>query len=223
MPAGEIGVVIAQVGNPIKIGAKSADFRPEFGNFSNLGAFLDNGGQKGVQRPVLPPGTLVPIHPAAFLVITASRVYGVPVSTHGRRHAGPRRSDAAAVVVRPHPTSSCASPSSRPVDETDMVGVITALEGEPLPAGDIASRLGGFEDVVAMEQAGASDAEIIDVLLGRKNELHNNYQDFQAFLDHGGRIGLQHDPCCTARTCSTRSSSPWRWCRCSWCARARWP
>ena len=24
--------------------------------------------------------------------------------------------------------------------------------------------------------------------------LHNNYQDFQAFLDHGGHIGLQHDP-----------------------------
>ena len=24
--------------------------------------------------------------------------------------------------------------------------------------------------------------------------LHNNYQDFQAFLEHGGKIGLQHDP-----------------------------
>ena len=25
-----------------------------------------------------------------------------------------------------------------------------------------------------------------------KNDVHNNYQDFQAFLDNGGRIGLQH-------------------------------
>ena len=32
------------------------------------------------------------------------------------------------------------------------------------------------------------------MLLGSKNNLHNNYQDFQAFLDHGGKIGLQHDP-----------------------------
>ena len=32
------------------------------------------------------------------------------------------------------------------------------------------------------------------MLLGSKNEAHNNYQDFQAFLDAGGRIGLQHDP-----------------------------
>jgi len=36
--------------------------------------------------------------------------------------------------------------------------------------------------------------EIIAALIGTKNDLHNNYQDFQAFLDNGGRIGLQHDP-----------------------------
>ena len=32
------------------------------------------------------------------------------------------------------------------------------------------------------------------MLLGSKNTLHNNYQDFQKFLDSGGKIGLQHDP-----------------------------
>ena len=37
-------------------------------------------------------------------------------------------------------------------------------------------------------------SQIIETLLGSKNHLHNNYQDFQAFLDHGGHIGLQHDP-----------------------------
>ena len=78
--------------------------------------------------------------------------------------------------------------------------MVTALEGEPLPSGDIASRLGGFEDVAAIEASNAggstttTDAELIDLLLGSKNTLHNNYQDFQAFLDHGGKIGLQHDP-----------------------------
>ncbi|HET9442612.1 MAG TPA: hypothetical protein VFO65_04770 [Acidimicrobiales bacterium] len=41
---------------------------------------------------------------------------------------------------------------------------------------------------------GTTDAELIDSLLGSKNELHNSYQDFQSFLDAGGRIGLQHDP-----------------------------
>jgi len=31
-------------------------------------------------------------------------------------------------------------------------------------------------------------------VLSVKNDVHNNYQDFQTFLDKGGRIGLQHDP-----------------------------
>src|SRR5213082_1363502 len=57
VPAGEIGVVIAQVGEPLPIGAKSAQYKTEFGNFSSLREFVEDGGQKGVQRPVLPPGT----------------------------------------------------------------------------------------------------------------------------------------------------------------------
>ena len=35
VPAGEIGVVIAQVGAPLPIGAKSGVYKPEFGNFSD--------------------------------------------------------------------------------------------------------------------------------------------------------------------------------------------
>ena len=77
VPAGEIGVVIAQVGKPLPIGAKSAAYKPEFENFSSLETFIDGGGQKGVQRPVLTPGTLLPIHPVAFLVVTSRRVYGL--------------------------------------------------------------------------------------------------------------------------------------------------
>src|SRR5678815_787551 len=56
VPAGEIAVVVAQVGRPLPIGAKSARYRAEFGNFSDLAVFIANGGEKGVQRPVLPPG-----------------------------------------------------------------------------------------------------------------------------------------------------------------------
>jgi uncharacterized membrane protein YqiK len=80
VPAGEIGVVIAQVGRPLPIGAKSAEYRSEFGNFTDLAGFLAGGGEKGVQRPVLPPGSLVPIHPVAFLVITSREVFGLPVA-----------------------------------------------------------------------------------------------------------------------------------------------
>jgi len=76
----------------------------------------------------------------------------------------------------------------------DMVGIITVFEGEPLPSGDIASRLGGFEDIEQLEKKGENDARLIETILGSKNNLHNNYQDLQCFLENGGKIGLQHDP-----------------------------
>src|SRR4051812_8223870 len=196
VPAGEIGVVIAQVGDPLPIGAKSAVYRPELANFSNIASFVEHGGQKGVQRPVLPPGTLVPIHPVAFLVLTPQTIYGLPVSpdlvtqsdnsTLTPESFGLTADQLRVVVIAPD-------------GNVDLVGVVTALEGEPLPSGDIASRLGGFEDVAEIEASNAggstttTDAELIDLLLGSKNTLHNNYQDFQAFLDAGGKIGLQHD------------------------------
>src|SRR5215469_8389533 len=74
IPAGQIGVVIAQVGEGLPIGAKSGIYKPEFGNFQSLENFVHSGGQKGVQRQVLPPGTVAPIHPVGFLVVTKSRV-----------------------------------------------------------------------------------------------------------------------------------------------------
>lgn len=189
VPAGEIGVVIAQVGSPLPIGAKSAIYRPEFGNFSKLDVFLRNGGQKGVQRPVLPPGTLVPIHPVGFLILTSRGVFGVPVT---RDLAGKQRLQPESFGLSPdHLRVTVIAPQG----DMDVVGLVTALEGEPLPSGDIASRLGGFADMAAMDSdETATDAEVIEVLMGSKNVLHNNYQDFQRFLDAGGKIGLQHDP-----------------------------
>ena len=199
VPAGEIGVVISQVGNPLPIGAKSATYKKEFGNFSDLRGFVENGGQKGVQRPVLPPGSLLPMHPLGFLVLTRSRVYGVPVSPELRNKMG-RGGELSPAVLGLRPDSlelMRIEPQPRGKDGAtlDVVGIVTTYEGDPLPSGDIASRLGGFADIAKIEREGhASDAQIIESLLGSKNHLHNNYQDFQAFLDHGGRIGLQHDP-----------------------------
>jgi uncharacterized membrane protein YqiK len=195
VPAGQIAVVIAQVGQPLPIGAKSGVYKPEFGNFSNLATFVTGGGQKGVQRPVLPPGTLVPIHPVAFMVLTSGQVYGLPVSPELVH-----RTRATAGVLKPEAFGLTAAQLQvvviAPVGPHDTVGVVTALEGPPLLSGDIASRLGGYDDVVQMENAAGAtnDPEVIEMLLGSKNHLHNNYQDFQLFLDAGGKIGLQHDP-----------------------------
>ena len=189
VPAGEIGVVISQIGERLPTGAKSAVYRPEFGNFTDLGAFVNNGGQKGVQRPVLPPGTLVPVHPVAFLVITATKAYGLPVDRQLLMR-GPLSPEA--FGLQPHQLRVTLI---APQGDQDVVGIVTTLDGAPLPPADIAGRIGGFADIEALEKdPQVSDSELIEKLLGAKNELHNNYQDFQAFLENGGRIGLQHDP-----------------------------
>ena len=198
VPAGEIGVVIAQVGQPLPIGAKSAVYRQEFANFGNLRTFVAAGGQKGVQRPVLPPGSLVPMHPLGFLVVTRSRVYGLPVSPELRAKMGRgAQFTPAALGLQPEQLELVRiepQPRGKDAAVVDMVGIVTTYDGDALPCGDIATRLGGYADIEEIEKGDATDAHVIEALLGSKNNLHNNYQDFQAFLDHGGHIGLQHDP-----------------------------
>ncbi len=201
VPAGQIAVVIAQVGQPPPIGAKSAVYRPEFGNFVAAEAFVVKGGQKGVQRPVLSPGTLAPIHPVAFLVITKPQVFGIPVSYELRKLAvaqGRLTCDAFNLEEKQLDVTRIAPRPTEGGRVVDMIGIVTTLEGQPLPAGDIASRLGGFADIEALEAthgpAAPTDARLSETILGSQNDRHNGYQDFQKFIDLGGKIGLQHDP-----------------------------
>ncbi len=247
VPAGEIGVVIAQVGQSLKEGQKSGIYKPAFGDFSDVRSFVENGGQKGPQRPTLRPGSVAAVHPAAFLVRTASGMYGVPISKEALEKARALPSDRfKQVVIRPQvvvgsdqqeigalhvhdqliqnvekrnvfavdgggrgsssaeQTAPKATPESGSrafedpmrgkVKLVDVIGIVRVHEGPPLEPGDIACRIGGFEDTRKREEAGATDAQLADLIMDSKVKLHDNYQDFQAFLDAGGRIGLQHDP-----------------------------
>lgn len=300
VPSGEIGLVIAQVGQPLPIGAKTGIYKKEFGDFAELRTFVANGGEKGVQRQVLPPGSVVPIHPLGFLVITRSNFYGEPIDPLLRKNLvqakdrllrpyGISEENLVVTVIAPRKIERIENIGKgelgrrheRDDDLVDMIGIVTTLEGPPLPAGDIAGRLDGFADLEGLEariakeqpipesklaeamrlqteaaeklatantarlnarsaakrarqskdrdmlreaderrktadlakyeadqaverankvlaeiasEASKADMELIELLLGSKNKLHNNYQNFQAFLDNGGCIGLQHDP-----------------------------
>jgi uncharacterized membrane protein YqiK len=214
VPAGQIGLVIAQIGQPLPIGAKSAVYTKEFGNLTDLHLFVEGvigpggkkiRGQKGVQRPVLPPGTLAPIHPIAFLVITKPQVYGIPVSEElrGRIRGGNLTFAAFGLAEKQLEVTRIEPRATDSGHVVDMIGVVTTLDGDPLPAGDIASRLGGFRDIEELERQNRTEgkaagpvgnAQLIETILGSKNDQHNSYQEFQMFLDKGGKIGLQHDP-----------------------------
>ena len=194
IPTGEVGLVIAQAGAPLPTGWKSGVYKPVFGQFTDVRTFVAEGGQQGVQRPVLPPGAILPLHPVAFLVLTQSRSFGMPVNAEYRARFGPPLFGLEAEELTLRVIEPLRSDEGGRHTIVDIVGIVETLEGEPLPSGDIACRMGRFDDVRQMEAAGRSDAEIADVLIGNQNERHNNYQDYQKFLDSGGRIGLQHDP-----------------------------
>jgi hypothetical protein len=198
VPAGQIGVVIAQVGKVLPIGAKSAHYDKAFGNFSDVRYFVTHDGQKGVQRPVLSPGASAPVHPVGFLVITKHQVYGIPVDPDLQRQAQRSKLTCEAFGLQPRQLDLVRiepKPLGADGQLVDTIGIVTTFEGDPLGSGDIASRLGGFDDVKQMEsQPSGNDAELIDLMLGGQNYKHNNYQDYQAFLDAGGHIGLQYDP-----------------------------
>jgi len=194
--AGDIGVVIAQIGQSPPIGAKSAKFNPE-AKITDAKMFVDKGGQKGVQRPVLVPGATLPLHPIAFIVLTPDKIYGKPLLPELAKKSNKRDGlspedfglepdDLRVKIIKPE--------LQEDGKITDMIGVVTTLEGDPLPPGDIAGRLGGFQDIADAIKEKRTDSELTELIIGSKNNLHNNYQDFQAFLDKGGKIGLQHDP-----------------------------
>jgi uncharacterized membrane protein YqiK len=184
VPSGQIGVVISQIGLPLEAGWKSGRYKHSFGQFTDIKAFLADGGQKGVQRQVLPPGTVVPIHPVAFLVLTASDVYGVPVIEEYARLARNGRLGVKSFGLEPDAFQLTKIPM-------DQVGIVQTHEGPPLPADAIACRLGGFADIEAIQEK--KDSAIIEALLSSQNDKHNNFQDYQMFLDAGGCIGLQYD------------------------------
>jgi len=195
IPANQIGIVISQIGEPLPTGAKSAVYKKAFGNFENLSTFLGNGGQKGIQRPVLPPGSLLPIHPVAFLVLTKEGIYGVPISDDQMLTCDrPLSVEDFGLKADDLNVTRIETQKDKNGLIRDVCGIVTTFEGDPLPSGDIASRIGGYSDIAKMEQGNASSHELIEELIGTKNPVHNNYQDYQAFLDAGGKIGLQHDP-----------------------------
>ena len=138
VPPDHIGLVIAQVGAPLPTGAKSAVYRPEFGNFADIRAFLDQ------RRPA-----------RRAAAGAASRHHRADPPDRLRRHHQRRASSARWSRRRPSAAVQQVDPAAlqvvhiTPQGDRDIVGVVTTLEGPP--SGDIASRIGGFADVTAME------------------------------------------------------------------------
>lgn len=134
---GEIGLVVAADGEPIP-SERLLGHEIECDQFQDAEAFLKNGGERGRQLAFLTAGRYR-INPALFTVITPDNA-----TEHG---------------MRPHDLRVLSVPS-------DKVGIVTALDGRPIPSGDLAGPL----------VAG-----------------HDSYQRGQAFIVAGGSRGLQEE------------------------------
>ena len=135
VPQGEMALVLAADGAAIPA-ERILGKAVDCDNFQDARKFLLNGGEKGRQLGILTAGTYR-INTALFTVITS-----YTAENHGM---APVQLELTRV-------------------ETDMVGIVTTLDGQPIEAGEIAGP----------------------VIAG-----HENFQNAQAFLDGGGRRGLQ--------------------------------
>ena len=135
VPQGEIALVVAADGESIPTDRILGKV-VDCDNYQDARKFLLNGGEKGRQLGILTAGTYR-INLALFTVITSATAV---------------EHEMTGVQLRLHRV------------EPDMVGIVTALDGRPIEAGEIAGP----------------------VIAG-----HENFQNAQAFLDGGGRRGLQ--------------------------------
>lgn len=135
VPQGEIALIVAADGKPIPP-ERILGKIVDCDNFQDARKFLTQGGEKGRQMSFLTAGTYR-INTALFKVITAANA-----TAHGM------------------------SPQQLHIYEIapEKVGIVTTLDGSPIPAGEIAGR----------------------VISG-----HDNFQNGQKFLDAGGQRGLQ--------------------------------
>jgi uncharacterized membrane protein YqiK len=134
---GEIALVVAADGKPMP-SERVLGEEVACDNFQDASAFLRNGGERGRQLGVLTTGTYR-INPALFEVVTpaTAQAHGMP---------------AADLHVYSLPA--------------DKVGIITVLDGRPVPAGDLAGP----------------------IVTG-----HESFQRAQAFIDANGCRGLQEE------------------------------
>ena len=130
-------------------------------DFTDVRDFLVNGGQKGLQRKILREGTYA-INLAQFLVLTEERVYALRLPGDSNIDA---RGDAAGTLAAVLDDLSARGGFRPLVIRDDKLAVITTHEGRSLPEGTIVAP------VVAGE--------------------HRDYQEPEAFIDHGGYKGRQ--------------------------------
>jgi uncharacterized membrane protein YqiK len=161
VPAGEIALVKAIDGAAVPPGRILAKDVP-CDRFQDADSFLRRGGERGRQIAFLTAGAYR-INPAIFEVITAKDLRGEPSRAPTSWSVRPSEGDRE-INARQHELDPALLLVQRVPAE--KVGIVTALDGQPIPAGDLA---------------------------GHSVAGHDSFQSGEKFLAAGGCRGLQED------------------------------
>jgi uncharacterized membrane protein YqiK len=137
-------------------------------DFTDVAAFLAQGGQKGLQRKILREGTYA-INLAQFVVLAEDRVYALALpgdaNVDGKGGVG-------GILAAVH-DDLVARGGFRPlVIREDKLAVVTTHEGQSLPEGTIVAPIVGADPADAARY-------------------HHDYQNPETFIDAGGYKGRQ--------------------------------
>lgn len=163
IPQGKIAYVFARDGKPLDPTQTLGKVIFESNNFQDVREFLNNGGQKGLQRGIVREGTYA-FNLAQFVIITDTATYCLKTGTKAEQET----LKAMANLIH-------ARKGFEPViiqGNEDLVGIITVHDGPSLGRENIICPTVGDE---------ASD-----------ENYHNNFQDIDAFLRAGGYRGRQY-------------------------------
>ncbi len=194
VPPDHIGLVIAQVGDALPTGAKSARLPARVRQLRRRSARSSTTAASAAcsARCCLPARRRRSTRSASSSS-PATRTFGKMVSESTEQAVDQVDPSVLKVV---HIT---------PQGDRDVVGVVTTLEGPP--SGDIASRIGGFDDVRADGgRRAARRSRSSRPCCGRRTTCTTTTRTTRRSSTTAAASACSTTRCCTARTCSTRSS-----------------
>lgn len=160
IPQGQIAYIFARDGEPLHPTQTLGKVVKEANNFQDVRGFIEHGGQRGPQRGILREGTYA-INLAQFVIITPTEIKTINMGNASEKAAlaSMRATLEARDAFRPIVIMG------RNGQESDLMGIVTVHDGQPLTNGEIIAPDMGPE--------------------------HASFQDPEKFLELGGKRGKQ--------------------------------
>lgn len=163
IPQGEIAYVFSRDGEALPGTQTLGRVVKESDHFQNVRGFIENGGQKGIQRTIIREGTYA-FNLAQFVIISKTHIHALSLEKN-------ERATIEKMSEKIHDRGGFEPIIIKGID--DLVGIVTVHDGPSLPQDHIVAQTVGDD---------RNDTD----------NYHNNFQDIEKFLKAGGFRGRQY-------------------------------